>query len=100
MVGNALIERKDVGAGDSRTSTRPGSLWRTVGASIAEMASITSLRTSDFDAKLFTVDELDLPEPTFPLHLRVVDESRKPLIDAVRRRGGYRGYVTRARARA
>ena len=75
MVGNALIERKDFGAGDSRTSTRPSSLWRTAGASIAEMASITSSRTSDFDEKLLTVD-------------------------AVRRGRGYDAYVTRARARA
>lgn len=49
-VGNALIELKDVGAGDSRTSTRPGSLRRTAGASLAEAAAITSLATPDSDA--------------------------------------------------
>jgi hypothetical protein len=56
MVGNAIAERKDVGAGDPRTSTRshisirPGSLGRTAGASIGEVAAITPLRSSDFDA--------------------------------------------------
>jgi exopolysaccharide biosynthesis polyprenyl glycosylphosphotransferase len=49
-VGNALIELKDVGAGDSRTSTRPASLRRTAGASLAEAAAITSLATPDSDA--------------------------------------------------
>ena len=50
VVGDALVRRMDVGAGDSRTSTRPGSLRRTAGASVAEVAAITSLRAPDFDA--------------------------------------------------
>ena len=50
VVGDALVRRKDVGAGDSRTSTRPGSLRRTAGASLAEAAAITSLATPDSDA--------------------------------------------------
>ncbi|MCW2660320.1 MAG: Undecaprenyl-phosphate galactosephosphotransferase [Mycobacterium sp.] len=50
VVGDALVGLKDVGAGDSRTSTRPGWLRRTAGASVAEVAAITSLRTPDFDA--------------------------------------------------
>jgi hypothetical protein len=41
----ALVERKDVGAGDSLRSTRPNSQRCTAGASIAGMAAITSLRS-------------------------------------------------------
>jgi exopolysaccharide biosynthesis polyprenyl glycosylphosphotransferase len=41
MVGNALVERKDVGAGSQRSTAE---------ASIAEMAAITSLATPDSDA--------------------------------------------------
>ncbi len=41
MVGNALVVSKDVGV---------GSLRRTVGASLAEAAAITSLATPDSDA--------------------------------------------------
>ena len=50
VVGDALVGLKDVGAGDSRTSSRPSWLRRTAGASVAEVAAITSLRTPDFDA--------------------------------------------------
>jgi hypothetical protein len=101
------------------------------------LLSVLDLGVAPPCEKLLTVDELDLPAPTFPLHLQVVDGSKKSLIDAVRRllhdvqlreemstatyrtatarygmeiianrlldiyqRGGYRGYVTRARARA
>jgi len=50
VISDALVRRKDVGAGDSRTSTRPGSLRRTAGASLAEATAITSLATPDSDA--------------------------------------------------
>ena len=50
MAGNALVELKDVDAGDSRTSTRPPSQRCTAVASIAEAAAVTSLPTPDFDA--------------------------------------------------
>jgi exopolysaccharide biosynthesis polyprenyl glycosylphosphotransferase len=50
MIGNALVELKDVDAGDSLTSTRPHSQRCTAVASIAEAAALTSLPTPDFDA--------------------------------------------------
>jgi len=49
-VGNALVELKDVAAGDSRTLNRPGSQRSTPEAGIAEAAAITSFATSDSDA--------------------------------------------------
>ena len=50
IVGNGLVERVDISAGDSLTSPLPGSERRTAGPHTAELAAITPLRTSDFDA--------------------------------------------------
>src|SRR5258705_3697137 len=50
IVGNALLERGGISAGDSLTSPLPGSERRTAGPRTAEVAAITPLRSSDFDA--------------------------------------------------
>src|SRR5277367_807837 len=50
IVGNALVEREDISAGDSLTSPLPGSERCTAGPRTAELAAITPLRSSDFDA--------------------------------------------------
>jgi Bacterial sugar transferase/CoA-binding domain len=49
-VGNALVEREGISAGDSLTSPLPGSKRCTAGPRTAEVAAITPLRQSDFDA--------------------------------------------------
>jgi exopolysaccharide biosynthesis polyprenyl glycosylphosphotransferase len=50
FVGNGLVEREGISAGDSLTSPLPGSERRAAGPGTAEVAAITPLRTSDFDA--------------------------------------------------
>ncbi|HSS26135.1 MAG TPA: sugar transferase [Mycobacterium sp.] len=50
IVGNALVKRQDISAGDSLTSPLPGSERCTAGPRTAEVAAITPLRQSDFDA--------------------------------------------------
>ena len=50
IVGNGLVEREDISAGDSLTSPLPGSERCTAGPRTAEVAAITPLRSSDFDA--------------------------------------------------
>ena len=50
IVGNALVERDDISAGDSFTSPLPGSERSAEGPRTAEVAAITPLRSSDFDA--------------------------------------------------
>src|SRR5271157_4662593 len=50
VVGNALVERKDISAGDSLTSLLPGSERCTAGSHTPEVAAITPLRSADFDA--------------------------------------------------
>ena len=50
IVSNGLVEREDISAGDSLTSPLPGSERCTAGPRTAEVAAVTPLRTSDFDA--------------------------------------------------
>ena len=50
IVGNGLVEREDISAGDSRTSSLPGLERRTAGPHTSELAAITPLRSADFDA--------------------------------------------------
>src|ERR1700757_1789890 len=50
IVGNRLVEREDISAGDSLTLPLPGSERRTAGPRTAEVAAVTPLRSSDFDA--------------------------------------------------
>ena len=50
IVGNALVEREDISAGDSLTSPLPGSERCTAEPRTAEVAAITPLRQSDVDA--------------------------------------------------
>ena len=49
IVGNGLVEREDISAGDSLTSPLPAPRC-TAGPRTAEVAAITPLRSSDFDA--------------------------------------------------
>ena len=50
IVGNGLVERVDISAGDSLTSPLPGSERRTAGPRTAEVAGVTPLRSADLDA--------------------------------------------------
>jgi exopolysaccharide biosynthesis polyprenyl glycosylphosphotransferase len=50
IVGDGLVERDDISAGDSLTSPRPGSERCTAGPRTAEAAAITLLATPDSDA--------------------------------------------------
>lgn len=50
IVSNALVEREDISAGASLTSHPPGSERCSAGPRTAEVAAVTPLRTSDFDA--------------------------------------------------
>ncbi len=49
VVSDALARREDSGAENFRTPTRPASSRRAAGASVVEVAAITSLRAPDFD---------------------------------------------------
>ena len=49
IVGNGLVEREDISAGDSLTMPLPGSERRTAGPRTAEVAAIIPLRTPNLD---------------------------------------------------